>query len=148
MPFLSFLTILPVLGFVYSICFIAREERAKLSHGIALPATLFLDFPVNHGPFPGKRQIKWISTEEFKTLSRQSDSLILIVLRRDAETAPIPFPESHILYIEPDRLIDLLHWLTPSTGAVLYTSNRLSPTISGIRNLSGSAPIYVLCKTE
>lgn len=148
MPFLSFLTILPVLGFVYTICFIAREERTKLSHGAAPPAASLLDFPARQFPFQGKRQIRWISSSEFKSLSRQSENLILIALQGKALTKPIPFPESHVLYIEPDRLIDLLRWLPPSSGAVLYTSDRLSPTISAVRNLAGSAPIYIVCETQ
>ncbi len=148
MPLLSFLSVFPVLGFVYTLCFVVREERAKLSDGAASPTIPSLDFPSRQLPFPDRRQVKWISTNEFKVLSRQSDSLILIVLRKKAETKLIPFPESRILYIEPDRLIDLLRWLPPSCGAILYgTSSRLSSTIWRIRNLVGSAPIYFVCET-
>jgi hypothetical protein len=148
MPFLSFLSVLPVLGFVYTIWFMAREERTKLSDGATPLATPLLDPTVGRIQFLPKRQIKWISTKEFIALSCRSENLILIVLRRKAETKPIPFPESHILYIEPDRLIDLLQWLPPSCGAILYgASGLLSSTIWSVRNLVGSAPIYVICET-
>jgi hypothetical protein len=81
-------------------------------------------------------------------LSRRSDDLILIALRKKAEMKPISFPESHTLYIEPDGLIDLLRWLPPSCGAILYgTSSRISSTICAVHNLTGSAPIYVVCET-
>jgi hypothetical protein len=149
MPLLSFLSVLPVLGFVYSICFVIREERAKLSAGTAPPSIPLLDFPVSQVHLPCKRQVKWISTKEFKTLSCRSDNLILIALRRKTATKPIPFPESHILYIEPDLALDLLQWLPPSCSAILYgASNRLSSTTWAVRNLAGSAPIYVVCETS
>jgi hypothetical protein len=145
MPLLSFLSVLPVLGFVYSICFVVREERAKVSDGALAPAVPLLDSPVRQDPFLDKRQIKWISMKEFITLSGRSENLILMVLRRKTESMSIPFPESHILYIEPDRVIDLLRWLPPSCGAILYgTSTCLSPIVSAIRNLAGSAPIYMV----
>lgn len=147
MPFLSFLTILPVLGFVYSICFIAREERAKLSSGGGPAAIPSQNFPGIQVPL-GKRYIKWISAKEFRTLSRRSDDLVLIVLRKKAEAKAISFPESHILYIEPDQLINLLKWLPPSCGAILYgTFTCLSASVLSVRNLTGSAPIYVVCET-
>ena len=148
MPLLSFLSLLPVLGFVYTICFVVREERAKVLGGAALPAISFLDSTVKQGPFLGKRQIKWISMREFKALSGRSENLILIALRRKTEAKPIPFPESHILYIEPDRLIDLLQWLPPSCGAIIYgTSSCLSSIACVVRYLAGSAPIYIVCET-
>ena len=148
MPLLSFLSVLPVLGFVYTICFIAREERAKFSQGEEIPSGMPLhDLPIRQAPLQGKRQIKWLSAKEFQAITGRSDDLILIALRKKTETRPIPFPESHVLYTEPDRLIELLHWLPPSSGAVLYgTSNRLSSTLSEVRNLSGSAPIYLTCE--
>ena len=144
MPLLSFLSVLPVLGFVYTICFVVREERAKVSDGALAPSVPLLD-SVRQGAFSNKRQIKWISMEEFTTLSGQSENLILMVLRRKTEAKSIPFPESHILYIEPDRLIDLLQWLPPSCGAILYgTSTCLSSIVCVVRNLAGSAPIYIV----
>ena len=145
MPLLSFLSVLPVLGFVYTICFVVREERAKVSNGALPPAISLLDSPVRQGSFLNKRQIKWISMKEFISLSGQSENLILMVLRRRTEAKSIPFPESHILYIEPDRLIDLLRWLPPSCGAILYgTSSCLSSIVWVVRNLAGSAPIYIV----
>ncbi|WP_158749811.1 hypothetical protein [Acidobacterium sp. S8] len=148
MPLLSFLSVLPVLGFIYTICFVVREERAKLANGLDRPINLYRDFPVLQLSRPGKRQVKWISAGEFKALSRRSDDLILIALGRPTATKPIPFPESHVLYVEPDRLIDLLRWLPPSCGAVLYgTPGRLSSTIGATRDLAGCAPIYVVYET-
>jgi hypothetical protein len=148
MPFLSFLTILPVLGFVYTICFIAREERTKLSNGVGPAAIPSPNFPAIQVPFRGKRYIKWISAKEFQTLSCRSDDLVLIALRKKAEAKPISFPESHVLYIEPEQLIDLLRWLPSSCGAILYgTFSCLSASVWTVRNLTGSAPIYVVCET-
>jgi hypothetical protein len=145
MPLLSFLSALPVLGFVYTICFIVREERAKVSDGALPPAISLLDSPARQDPFLNKRQIKWISMKEFITLSGRSENLILIVLRRETGAKSLPFPESHILYIEPDRLVDLLQWLPPSCGAILYgTSSCLSSIVCLVRNLVGSAPIYIV----
>jgi hypothetical protein len=145
MPLLSFLSVLPVLGFIYSICFVVREERAKVSNGTLAPAVPLLDSPAKQDPSLSKRQIKWISMKELITLCGRSESLILMVLRRKAESISIPFPESHILYIEPDRLIGLLRWLPPSCGAILYgTSSCLSSIVCVIRNTAGSAPIYIV----
>lgn len=148
MPLLSFLSLLPVLGFIYTICFVVREERAKASDGALQPAISLFDSPVGQGSFLSKRQTKWISMKELKTLSNLSENLILIVLDRGTKAKPIPFPESHILYVEPDRLINLLQWLPPSCGAILYgTSSCLSSIVCVVRNLSGSAPIYIVCET-
>jgi len=148
MPLLSFLSVLPVLGFIYTICFVVREERSKMSDGALSHGVSLLDSSVRRDPFLGKRQIKWVSMREFKTLSGRSENLILIALTRKTEAKPIPFPESHILYIEPDRLIDLLQWLPPSCGAILYgPSSCLSSIVCVIRNLAGSAPIYIVCET-
>ncbi len=148
MPFLSFLGLLPVLGFVYTICFIAREERAKMSDSAPPPATSLPNSPVRQGAFSGRRQIKWISGKEFKALSSRSEDLILIVIQRKTAIMPIPFPKSHILYIEPDRLIDLLQWLPSTSGAILYGAyGHLSSTVRAVRNLAGSAPIYMVCDT-
>ena len=148
MPLLSFLSALPVLGFIYTLCFVVREERSKVLNGAAPSAITLLDVPAKQIPLPGGRPIKWISTKEFRTLSRRSDDLILLALRGKIDARPIPFPESHILYIEPDRLIDLLQWLPSSCGAILYGSpTRLSSTTWTIGNLAGSAPIYIVCET-
>lgn len=149
MPLLSFLSVLPVLGFVYTVCFIAREERAKLSQSVEGPSEMLVrNVPIRQAPSLEKREIKWLSATEFRTLSCRQDDLILIALRKKTETKPIPFPESHVLYTEPDRLMELLRWLPPSSGAVLYgTANRLSSTISEVRNITGSAPIYLTCES-
>lgn len=68
-----------------------------------------------------KRQMKWISFDEFMTLLRkQSADLVVIDLSADAPWVPFPVPTVLLLPVTPHDLIRVLEWLL-RTGALCST---------------------------
>jgi hypothetical protein len=92
-----------------------------------------------------KREIKWISTNEFEDLIRNCEEVIFIDLRSQARKEPIPFPLAHVLYVDSRHLLNILKWLPAASSAVLYgTPDLCASVLWTVRNISGFAPFYVL----
>ena len=93
-----------------------------------------------------KRQMKWISFDEFMTLLReQSSDLVVIDLRGDAPWVRFPVPTVLVLPVTPHDLIRVLEWLPADRSAVFYgASDSCIFTIETSACMKGSAPLYIL----
>ena len=138
---------MPVLALCYTIYVVSTEGKAKRSSYVTpRPSpTIFHSTPDSIPSSQSRREIKWISTKEFEVLLRSSDEIIFIDLRPQARKEPIPFSLTHILYIDPGQLLEILKWLPAESSAVLYgTSDLCASVLWTTRDISGFAPFYVL----
>jgi hypothetical protein len=93
----------------------------------------------------GKRKISWISAREFEALVQRSDDVILIDLGSKSIGKPAEFKCSHVLFIEPGGMLDVLRWAPPSSRIVVYGPHEVcTSAISTVSKVSGAAPVYFL----
>lgn len=101
---------------------------------------------VRKAPERQKRQVNWISFEEFKVLvQRRPRDLIVIDLRADAPWSPFPVADVFVLAVTPNELTEALEWLPSDRSAVFYGISNLSiARVQTSPSMDGSAPFYFL----
>jgi hypothetical protein len=150
MVLLWILFAMPVLSLCYTVYVIARNG------GVRMPACVIPLSPITYrstgrlGVYPQeKREVRWIFTKEFEALLRESEDVIVIVidLRPQTRKERVPFTVGHVLSISPGELLDILRWLPTTSSVVLYgTPDLCASLLWTARNISGSAPLYVLAE--
>jgi hypothetical protein len=92
-----------------------------------------------------RRQIKWISLNEFETLNHAFEDVIVVDLLSQDHLKPRLFNEATFLYIKPNEFCDVLRWLPSSSCVVLYGPDDLCRSmINAAVSIAGHAPIFVL----
>jgi hypothetical protein len=149
MYFIWMLVAMPIFALVYTACVVARGEKPKLPDPVIPLRKPVLDSTTRLGSHhQGKREVQWITQKNFESLTQGNDDVIFIDLRPENESKAAPFPHTHALSIAPGQLVDVLRWLPPSSSVVLYGAPSLCASmIWAVRDLAGSAPIYVLSET-
>jgi len=136
---------MPVLALSYTVYVVSREGKAKMPACVTPLPPMPFDSTANLVQYPQKRrEIKWISTKEFEALSLCGE-VIFIDLRSQVRKESIPLSLAHVLYVDSSHLLDMSKWLPVASSAVLYgTPDLCTSALWMTRNISGSAPLYVL----
>ena len=80
-----------------------------------------------------------------KLLEQGPETLIVLDLRPDAQSAPLPATSALVLLVTPNQVMKILDRL-PSTQSVVFCGAQASwiATIQRSPSMEGSAPLYFL----
>ena len=144
MNFIWPLVAMPAFGLLYTAILIVRNKPDLPDCVTPLPVRPRDSLKAPESFRGSRREIKWISTKEFGDIDFQSDDVLFIDLRSPDDSKPLPRSAKHVLFITPNRLVDVLRWLPPETSVVLCGASDLCKSLVwSIPNLAGAAPVYV-----
>lgn len=149
MTFIWALVAMPILVLLFTAFVTAREKPGYLLDSVgSFSKHLCLKQGSGQEFCSGRREVRWLSTQELNRIIFPPDDVIFIDVRPSNETGSSPHAAKHVLFITPDRLISILRVLPPETSAVLYGVSDLSRSRTlNIPTLTGRASIYVLTDT-
>jgi hypothetical protein len=148
MQWIWVLVAMPLAGLLCFVYVIGREGGLRAPNYVGQGAKALLPNIGEGGlSLRGKRKITWISAREFEALIQRSEDVILIDLGSKSIGNQAEFKCSHVLFIEPGGMLDVLRWSPPSSRIVVYGPHDVcTSAISTVSKVSGAAPVYFLAE--
>ncbi len=140
---------LPAMALAVLTYYVWRTRRSgRLEHSDTVPFVPDPPTDIANVPKPKEKQgrpMRWISIGEFMAVLNKCGDIIVIDLRAEAKSTPIPVPASLVLPVALNDLINVLECLPPDKSVAFCGASSLCIfLITTSPCMEGSAPLYIL----